>query len=188
MNLQTDKEKHLTIPRLYRAEWGGKGRKYPRIAPKNSSAFSLVEVTMALGILGFVAVVILGLIPAGLASSQRSNQTTVATRLAAEVQSELQQVGLASFSTNTTSFDADGRMVRDLNGKTIPGTTTPPVYDVYRTVQTCALPGANTGVLQRVVVQVVKTPGHHTLPRAGSGLVAVAPGLDERSYQFHVAQ
>jgi len=155
---------------------------------KKCFAFSLVEVTMALGIMSFVAVATLGLIPTGLASSQRSSQTTIAARLAAEVQSELQQVGFASFSTSTTSFDADGRMVQDPNGATVPGTTTPPVYDVYRTVQSCGLPGSTNWALQRVVVQVVKNPGRQALSRSASGLIAASAGLDERSFQFHVAQ
>lgn len=152
---------------------------------KITVGFSLVEVVLALGVLSFVAVVIMGLIPSGLASAQRSSHSTVATRLAAEVQSELQQVGLASFATNTTSFDADGRIVRDLSGATV--ADTPPVYDVYRSVQSCPLPGTNTGALQRVVVQVVKNPGQQSLPRA-NGLVTVPAGMEERSYQFHVVQ
>jgi uncharacterized protein (TIGR02598 family) len=158
----------------------------PYMKSQNASGFSLIEVTIALGILAFVAVSVLGLIPTGLASAQRSGHATVATRLAAEVQAELQQVGLASFSTNTTAFDVDGRIVLDLNGATV--STTPPVYDVYRTVQACPLPGASTGTLQRIVVQVVKNPGRQSLSRGADQLVTVPTGLEERSYQFHVVQ
>jgi uncharacterized protein (TIGR02598 family) len=155
---------------------------------RSRSGFSLIEVTLALGIMAFAAVAIMGLLPIGLTASQRSTSTTAAARLAAEVQSELQQVGLSSFATNTTAFDADGRLVRDMNGATVPGTTTPPVYDVYRAVQMCPLPGTNAGTLQRVVVQVVKNPSQQTLARGPDGLVTVPVGLEERSYQFHVVQ
>jgi len=149
------------------------------------SGFSLVEVTLAIGILGFSAVVILGLLPTGLASSQRSNLVTVGARLAAEVQSELQEVGLASFQTNTTSFDIDGRMVINAQGATVG--TTPPVYDVCRTVADCALAPQVSSPLKRIVVQVLNNPGRKTLSRGDTNLPFTVPaGMDESSFEFHV--
>jgi len=34
----------------------------------------------------------------------------------------------------------------------------------------------------------VKNPGRQALSRSASGLIAASAGLDERSFQFHVAQ
>jgi len=149
-------------------------------------AFSLIEVTIAFGILTFVAVVILGLLAIGLASTQRTSQTAVSSRLALQVQAELQQVGLEYFSSDTTKYDIEGRLVRDTNNSIVPGATTAPLYDVYRTVMGCALSGTSAGALQSVVVQIVKNPGQQTLSRSLNGLVAVPPGWEERCYQFHV--
>ena len=78
---------------------------------KTRKAFSLVEVTIAMGVMAFAAITIMALIPNGLTAASRSSHTTVAARLAAEVQSEIQQVGLASFPTDTTYFDADGKIL-----------------------------------------------------------------------------
>lgn len=149
------------------------------------TGFSLVEVTLALGIFSFTAVVILGLLPGGLVSSQRASHVTLGSRLASEVQAELQQVGLASFQTNTTTFDVDGRIVVDAQGGAVG--TTPPVFDVCRTVVDCALPGAATSPLKRVVVQVINNPGRKTMSRdAASGLVAVPGDMEGRTFEFHV--
>lgn len=145
--------------------------------PSRQSGFSLIEVTIAIGVLAFAAVSILGLIPNGLATGMRSHQTMIASRLAAEVQSELQQVGLASLPTDTTFFDVDGRVAT--NSSTA-------VFEVYRTIEDCPVPGATSPKLKRVVVQVVKNPARTSLTRAAGGLVTVPPGLEERTYRFHV--
>ena len=144
-------------------------------------AFSLIEVVIAIGILAFSAVVILGLLPTGLTSFQRSSQSTVAARLATEVQSELQQVGLTNFVTTNTCFDADGQLTN----------TTAAVYVVYRTVVTnTALSGSSIPTLARVIVQVVKNPGSsRNLTRStATSPVTIPAGMDERTFQFHVSQ
>ena len=144
----------------------------------NPRAFSLIEVTIAMGVMAFAAIAILGIIPNGLAAATRSSQTTIAARLASEVQSEIQQVGLASFATNTTYFDGDGKILTGTAGA---------VYYVYRSVEACPLPGAAAGSFQKVIVQVVKNPAGQTFPvDATTGLRTIPVGLEERTFQFHV--
>jgi len=136
---------------------------------------------MALGIMSFAAIVILGILPTGLTSSQRANRVTVGSRLAAEVQSELQQVGLSSFATTTTSFDVEGRIVTAAQG------TTAPVYDVYRSVQSGLLPGVSgTNSLKRILVQVVDNPARRVLTTSTDGSVEIPPGMEASSYPFYV--
>src|SRR5437773_8183613 len=70
------------------------------------SAFSLVEVVLALGVISFALVAIIGLLPIGLASGRGTIQETRANHLAEEVFSTLRSqpftnVGLASFSSNS---------------------------------------------------------------------------------------
>ncbi len=148
---------------------------------QGESGFSLIEVTIAMGVMAFAAIAILGIIPTGLAAATRSSQTTIAARLASEVQSEIQQVGLASFATdatNTTHFDGDGKILPNNTGA---------VYDVYRSVEDCSLPGAPTASFKKVIVQVVKNPAGQTFPvDATTGLRTIPSGIDERTFQFHV--
>lgn len=58
-------------------------RPLPR--PASSPAFSLVEVTVAIGIFAFVAVAILGLLPAAMKLRADSSQETLATMIAQQL-------------------------------------------------------------------------------------------------------
>lgn len=141
-------------------------------------AFSLIEVTIAMGIMAFAAIAILGIIPNGLTAATRSSQTTIAARLASEVRSEIQQVGLASFPTDPTYFDGDGKILTSTAGA---------VYYVYRSVDDCILPGASASSFKKVIVQVVKNPAGQNFPvDATTGLRSIPSGMDERTFQFHV--
>jgi len=161
--------------------FGRSGTKIPNPHGRalRKGGFSLVEVTIAMGVMAFAAIAILGIIPNGLAAATRSSQTTIAARLASEVQSEIQQVGLAAFPTNETYFDGDGKILANTSGA---------VYYVYRSVQDCPLPGASAGSFKRVVVQVVKNPAGQTFPLDATGLRTIPSGMDERTFQFHVLQ
>lgn len=55
----------------------------------SGSAFSLVEVTIALGIAGFCLVAIFGLVPIGLNSNQNSVELTAMAAIAADIASDL---------------------------------------------------------------------------------------------------
>ena len=60
--------------------------------PRNASArhgFTLVEVTLALGVAGFCLLSVFGLLPVGLASSQISLNQTVAANITSAIQTDL---------------------------------------------------------------------------------------------------
>jgi type II secretory pathway pseudopilin PulG len=61
-------------------------------SPRNRSskgAFSLIEVTLALGVAGFCLISVFGLLPLGLASNQVSLNQTVAANITSAIQSDL---------------------------------------------------------------------------------------------------
>jgi uncharacterized protein (TIGR02598 family) len=68
-------------------------------APHHHSAFSLVEVTLALGVAAFALVAIFGLLPVGLNSNQASIEQTAATSIATGIISDLRTTPI----TSTTS-------------------------------------------------------------------------------------
>jgi len=140
--------------------------------------FSLIEVTLALGIMAFAGLAILGLLSTGQSLAARSADMTVTSRLAVEVQAELQEAGATNWSTNTTYFDAQGK-VTDAPGR---------IYEVRRTVLDGSLPGTNALPLKSVVVQIFKNPGGVALSRGSNGLISRPNNtMDERTYLFHVA-
>lgn len=57
--------------------------------PSAARAFSLVEVTLALGVAAFCLIVMLGLLPAGINANRAGSEQTVATGLAAAVAADL---------------------------------------------------------------------------------------------------
>jgi len=74
------------------------------------AAFSLVEVTIAIGIVAFAFISVLGLIPTGLNDSRQAIDATVGSQIMQRVVNEAQQ----------TDFD---QLIKDYAGITISGTT-----------------------------------------------------------------
>ena len=60
-----------------------------------TKAFSLVEVTLALGIMGFAFVSILGLVPLGLTSFRETKNVSVASQIAQQIFAEVQSTPFA---------------------------------------------------------------------------------------------
>jgi uncharacterized protein (TIGR02598 family) len=60
------------------------------------TGFTLIEVTLALGVASFAMLAIFGLLPAGLLSSQTSTQQTLATNIASAIIADMTQVPSAS--------------------------------------------------------------------------------------------
>jgi uncharacterized protein (TIGR02598 family) len=71
-----------------------------KTAPRHHSAFSLVEVTLALGVAAFALVAIFGLLPVGLNSNLASINQTTATSLATRISADLKK----STAGNTSKF------------------------------------------------------------------------------------
>ena len=89
---------------------------------KTNRGFSLIEVTLALGVAGFCLVTIMGLIPLGLNSNQNSLEQTMAASLASQVYSDLRVAAKTSNATSprfnipiasgtTMQFTSDGQVV-----------------------------------------------------------------------------
>jgi uncharacterized protein (TIGR02598 family) len=97
---------------------------------RSVAAFSLVEVTLALGIAAFCLVALFGLMPVGIQTNRSATSQTAATNIAAAVIADLRGTPIAngtssqfciSFGTPMTLyFDSAGRCSIDLAGLTSP--------------------------------------------------------------------
>ncbi len=67
--------------------------------PKSTRAFSLIEVVLALGLVSFAMMAVVGTLPVGLRSSQQSRTQIATANIARQIQGELQQI---SFSSSTS--------------------------------------------------------------------------------------
>lgn len=80
--------------------------------PSSQSAFSLIEVTLALGVAGFAMVAILGLIPMGLTNFQNTIRINVESDIVEQLARQLQSTDFNKISTYdnySTSYDYEGR-------------------------------------------------------------------------------
>lgn len=80
---------------------------------RSTSAFSLVELTLALGIAAFCLIAVLGLMPVGVQTNRNATSQTVATNIMAAVIADLRATPKANntssqfaitFGTNTTLY------------------------------------------------------------------------------------
>jgi len=83
------------------------------------SAFSLVEVTLALGVIAFALIAILGLIPVGLSSARDATEDTRVSLIAQDVAVRARALfGPASAASPATNwfFDSEGRFIDQSGG------------------------------------------------------------------------
>ncbi len=96
--------------------------------------FSLVEVTLALGLVSFAVVTVLALLPAGLTSIRESIDETVRTQISQQIASDVLQTPFADITGFTRYYDNEGFLVSDpskaiFTARIEPGTVTYPGSD-----------------------------------------------------------
>lgn len=83
----------------------------PRPLKHAASAFSLVEVTLALGIVSVSLLSLIGLLPAGLGVLRESMDQTVHAQIVQRIASGLVTTDFASLGHGTLNFDQDGQLL-----------------------------------------------------------------------------
>lgn len=72
---------------------------------KSAKAFSLIEVVLALGIVSFAMMAVVGTLPVGLRSSQQSRTQIAAANIARQIQGDLQQISFQNSSTDALTVE-----------------------------------------------------------------------------------
>ena len=166
--METSENSDLDTPQVFRR------------ARRRNTAFSLVEIALALGILGFSLVSVFGLIPLGLASFRKASDISIGSQISQVVIGEAQQTDFdtlinkslgssqmnaaGAFTKTTRYFDNQGQEQTSVQ----PGTT---LYWVNtRIVPSTFMPGRtssgdpiNTLSIATVTVQVATNPGNHAM-------------------------
>lgn len=85
------------------------------VRPSNISGFSLVEIVIAMGILTFCLVAIMGLLPVGLSTLREATGATIEAQIVSQIASDVAQTPFRSLedfaSTGPYYFDNEGRRV-----------------------------------------------------------------------------
>ena len=144
-------------------------------ARRRRGGFSLVEITMAIGIVSFAFVAVLGLLPSGLNTFRKAMDASVSSQIFQRVINEAQQTDFNTLVATPlpddiayTYYDDQGNKV-DATDKAKATT----IYSVKTRVQvSTTLPGSGSGNtdLATVTVQIANNPGHATLTTGANGL------------------
>lgn len=133
----------------------------PVTKPSSSDAFSLIEVVLAIGIVAFAFVAILGLLPVGMTTFRQAMDTSTSSQIIQRVINEAQQTKYATLvesGSTTKHFDDQGNEVE-------------PAFSIY-TVEVLVtaptiLPESSAGPsanLASVRVRVAHNPGRDPNP------------------------
>jgi type II secretory pathway pseudopilin PulG len=132
--------------------------------PAETSAFSLVEVTLALGVAAFCAIVLLGLLPAGLKTQQSSIEQTTANTISSQIVADLSAAQRLPPGLQSKQFNLHGRWAAERipdilyfakDGTFIPGSANqnpPPPEAVFMAAVTYLRPPTETTSLADVTV------------------------------------
>jgi uncharacterized protein (TIGR02598 family) len=129
---------------VHRFRHGSRGR---------NAGFSLVEVVIAVGIVAFAFIPMLGLVPMGLNTSRQAIDTTIEAQIIQQMTGQAQQTDfsqLATLATSTvTCFDANGN-VTSANSAIYKASFSPPVNTT--------LPGGSTTTrLDTMTIYILST-------------------------------
>lgn len=125
---------------------------------KTHRGFSLVEVTLALGIVAFALIPLLALVPMGLTAAQSAIQQTAQTHIVQKIASDLSMLSFDDIDTyvvQPATFDADGRPT---------DVATDVIYRATMTRKDAVFPGSTAlSDVEMQLQQVVVTIAHaHT--------------------------
>lgn len=148
---------------------------------RQRAAFSLVEVTIAIGIVSFAFVSVLGLIPTGLTTFRRAMDVSIGSQIAQRVINEAQQTDFNVLTSGSHSapryFDDQGTEVRPANSASLSASERARIiYWVNTQVQAATSIPYTTGTAQlnenlaTVTIQVVNNPGNVPITSGSNGL------------------
>jgi len=131
--------------------------------PGIQEGFTLVEVALALGIIGFAFTAIMGLVPIGLCTARNAAETSVCSQIVQRVAGDLKQTDFNALDSGTTeSFDDQANMLASSSaaGK---------IYDVQVQLYSVLLPGSTTANPNLACAKIIiaDNPGNVANPFSG---------------------
>ncbi len=148
---------------------GGQKLKLAPTGLRSARAFSLVEITVAIGIVAFAFMGILGLIPVGLNTYRKTIDLSVGSNIAQKVIREAQQTDFSTLvGANTAAFQQSATpRYFDEQGTELTTATDGNAKAIYQ-VNTCINPstpiigtnGTNNPNLATVTVQIANNPAN----------------------------
>lgn len=142
------------------------------IAPR--FGFSLIEIVLAIGIIGFCLTTLLGMMSVGMSSHSSARARTVSARIFQTVANDNQLASGFGVSSSRKYFDFDGNQV-DVASKDIHFVANIVPFLNFKIPSSHS---ANGATLIRVAIQVCAQRNNENLTTDSEGLIASAPGRD----------
>ena len=140
----------------------------------------MVEVAIAIGLIAFAGVTVLGFLPTALNVARSTSMDSVSSTIAANVKADLQQVELKGSGIGVRHYSMDGMEVEPSSPSA--------VIQAYRSEKTQELPGLSATVLKRVSIQVVHNPGKAAVSVDVDGWATVPPAMASKTFRFYVTR
>jgi len=126
-------------------------------------AFTLVEVTLALGIISFAFTVMLGMIPVGLKTARKAMEASTGSQIVQRIVAQVKQTDFQNLVQMNYTFDDQANEAT--------GNNAPKIYDARVTIsKDVTLPGCSKNTnLARVTIEIANNPGRSADPFATNG-------------------
>lgn len=148
------------------------------------SAFSLVEITIALAVAGFCLLAVVGLLQTGLTSERDTVDRTVATDILSRVYQDMAGTPWTNTRSPEFNLDLESTGLQTIWFSDVSTTNTSAAGARYRASVTIAPPGGSnwTATSARLLVTwpAAADPAGNALPSKYSGAVEVATSLERR--------
>lgn len=143
---------------------------------RTQAGFTLTEVCMALGIVSFAFVSLVGLLPAGMNMFRHSMDASIGSQIMQRVVNEAQQTDFETLVGGVSPPPVHElfplRYFDDEGNEILTGDTSKSIYHVHAVVKSSTvLPGQTAPQLATVVVQVAVNPGQMTLSKNGGTML-----------------
>jgi uncharacterized protein (TIGR02598 family) len=152
---------------------------------KRNQGFSLVEVTMALGITAFAGMTMIALLPSGMTSFQTAMNISVSSQIAHQVVVDMQAADFDSLNASGGLVSLPVRLF-DAQGNELSSDSTTAIYQVAVGVNPTASPNLDT-----IVVDIINNPGNKTVARdtnTGGFVGDPKNGIKPRRFSIQLAR
>lgn len=113
--------------------------RFSKASSLRQRAFTLIEVVLSIGIVSFVMVGMMGMLPVGLATQRQATSNMVESQIVQALTNEILLTDFDSLQNNQKlSYDREGKLLSD-NGFSTDGSS---LYDVTVTLQTLTDPAS----------------------------------------------
>lgn len=139
-------------------------REHQKVRPISKKAFTLVELTIAIGVMGFALIAVVGVLPIGLSAHRKAVDSSVSSQIVQRVITDLQQANLNSLGLGVNQLQV--RYFDDQGIERLAATESGVIYHVAPgVIYPAPLSSGSAPNLAQVIIDIAYNPGNESLTR-----------------------